>query len=79
VQDSSEGKVFRERAPSSRVRPRGIYERFVGASAAASLVWRPSENVSINPYLSYVAVGDELKGRGADNVSYAHLSIALRF
>lgn len=54
-------------------------ERFVGASAAASLVWRPNENVSINPYFSYVAVGDDLKARGADDVTYAHLSIALRF
>lgn len=54
-------------------------ERFVGASLATSLVWRPNENISINPYLSYVAIGDELETRGADDVAYAHVSIALRF
>lgn len=54
-------------------------ERIVGVSLATSLVWRPRENISINPYLSYVAIGDELKARGADDVTYAHLSIALRF
>lgn len=54
-------------------------ESYVGASIAASLVWRPNEHVTFNPYISYVAVGDELKSRGANDVTYAHLTISLRF
>lgn len=54
-------------------------DTYVGTSAAVSFVWRPNDNISINPYVSYVAVGHELKSRAADDVIYAHLSIALRF
>jgi hypothetical protein len=54
-------------------------DAFVGASLAASLSWRPNDNVTINPYVSFVAVGDELKTRGADDIIYAHLTISLRF
>lgn len=54
-------------------------EAYVGTSVAASLIWRPNEHIMINPYVSYVAVGDELISRGADNVTYAHLTILLRF
>lgn len=54
-------------------------EAFVGASLAASLAWRPNENVTINPYVSYVAVGDEITARGAHDVTYAHLTVTLRF
>ncbi|ANP47660.1 hypothetical protein ATE48_18015 [Candidatus Viadribacter manganicus] len=54
-------------------------ETYVGTSAAFSLNWRPNENVSINPYVSYVAVGDELTTRGAHDVTYAHLTVTLRF
>lgn len=54
-------------------------DAYVGTSFATSLVWRPNEHVTINPYVSYVAVGDELKSRGADDVTYAHLSVSLRF
>lgn len=54
-------------------------DTYVGVSLAASLAWRPTENITINPYLSYVNVGDELVSRGASDVTYAHFSITLRF
>ncbi|MBL8547380.1 MAG: alginate export family protein [Hyphomonadaceae bacterium] len=54
-------------------------ETFVGKSAAISLAWRPNANVLINPYVSYVDVGDELIARGAHDVTYWHLSVTLRF
>ena len=52
---------------------------FVGRAAALSLAWRPNDNVLINPYVSYVAVSDDLISRGAHDVTYAHLSVTLRF
>ena len=54
-------------------------DAFVGRAAAISLAWRPNDNVLINPYLSYVAVGDDLLSRGAHDVTYTHLSVTLRF
>ncbi len=54
-------------------------ETYVGTSLAASLAWRPNENVIINPYMSYVALGDEISMRGARDVTYAHLTVTLRF
>lgn len=54
-------------------------DSFVGRAAAASLAWRPNDNVLINPYVSYVAVGDDLIARGAHDVTYTHLSVTLRF
>ena len=54
-------------------------EAFTGVSPSLSLVWRPNANVTINPYVSYVALSDEVRDRGAHNVTYAHLTIGLRF
>lgn len=54
-------------------------EAYVGTSLAASLAWRPNENVTFNPYISYVAVGDELVRRGAHDVTYAHFTVTMRF
>lgn len=54
-------------------------DAYIGRSAAISLAWRPNDNVLINPYVSYVAVGDELTSRGAHDVTYTHLSVTLRF
>ena len=54
-------------------------EAFTGVSPSLSLVWRPNANVTINPYVSYVALSDEVRDRGAHNVAYAHLTIGLRF
>lgn len=57
----------------------GGEDSFVGRAAAASLAWRPNDNVLINPYISYVDVGDDLTSRGAHDVLYTHLSVTLRF
>ncbi|MEQ1493120.1 MAG: alginate export family protein, partial [Terricaulis sp.] len=50
----------------------GGNDPFVGRAAAISLAWRPNDNVLINPYVSYVAVSDDLTSRGAHDVTYAH-------
>lgn len=54
-------------------------DSFVGRGAAISIAWRPNDNVLINPYVSYVDVGDDLTSRGAHDVTYAHLSVTFRF
>ena len=54
-------------------------EAYVGVAASVSANWRPSPNLTINPYLSYVAIGDALQSRGAHDVAYAHLTLSLRF
>lgn len=54
-------------------------DAFVGRAAAVSLAWRPNDNVLINPYISYVDLGDDLTSRGAHDVLYTHLSVTLRF
>lgn len=54
-------------------------EAFTGVSPSLSLVWRPNANITINPYVSYVVLTDEVRDRGAHNVTYAHLTIGLRF
>lgn len=57
----------------------GGEDAFTGFAPSVSVVWRPSDNVMINPYVSYVALSDEVRSRGAQDVAYAHLSISLRF
>ncbi|MCX7359981.1 MAG: alginate export family protein [Alphaproteobacteria bacterium] len=54
-------------------------DAFVGRAAAVSLAWRPNDNVLINPYVSYVDVGEDLTSRGAHDVLYTHLGVTLRF
>ena len=54
-------------------------EAFTGISPSLSLVWRPNANITINPYVSYVALSDEVRDRGAHNVAYAHFTVGLRF
>lgn len=57
----------------------GGEDSYVGRAAAISLAWRPNDNVLINPYVSYVDVGDDLTSRGAHDVTYTHLGVTLRF
>jgi hypothetical protein len=57
----------------------GADDSFIGVAPSLSLVWRPNENLSINPYVSYVFIGDDLHARGADDVIYLHLGFSARF
>ncbi|MBL8542469.1 MAG: alginate export family protein [Hyphomonadaceae bacterium] len=57
----------------------GGEDAFTGLAPSVSVAWRPTENIMINPYVSYVALSDEVRSRGAHDVTYAHLSISLRF
>lgn len=57
----------------------GADDAYVGVAPALLLVWRPSENITISPYVSYLAASDELKLQGAGDVAYAHIGVSLRF
>lgn len=52
---------------------------YLGVSPSALIVWRMSENVSMNAYASYAFIGDELRAVGGDDVAYAHIGASLRF
>jgi hypothetical protein len=54
-------------------------DAFTGVASSVSLTWRLSPNATITPYMSYVAISDDLASRGAHDVAYAHVNIALRF
>lgn len=51
----------------------------VGVAPSMLLTWRPSQNVAITPYVSYLFASDELKLQGAGDVAYAHIGVSLRF
>src|SRR5262245_9936949 len=54
-------------------------DAFTGVASSVSLAWRLSPNCTITPYMSYVAISDDLASHGAHDVAYAHVNIALRF
>lgn len=75
----ADGNDFLYAGNTALANTNGGEEAFTGVSPSLSLVWRPNANVTINPYVSYVALSDEVRDRGARNVTYAHLTIGLRF
>lgn len=57
----------------------GADDAFVGFAPALMLTWRANANVTLNTYVSYLAIDDELEALGARDVAYAHVAISLRF
>ncbi len=52
---------------------------YMGVSPSLLMVWRPTENVSLTAYASTTSVSQTMHDFGASDVSYAQVSIALRF